>query len=296
MAFRSGFAALVGSPSAGKSSLMNAMLGSELSIVSPKPQTTRHKILGILNGADFQLCLLDTPGWLEKASDRLQDALMRTTRFAARQDADLILLVAPPRPAAPETLAILGGLLSGARAPLLLAVSKADLASEAELAAAAASYAPLSPVETHRVSAKTGSGVAALREALVRRLPEGPAYYPDDRLSDRWERFFAAEIVREGIFRLYEQELPHACAVEIEDYRETPKRDHVRAVIYVEREGQKGILIGKNGRALRELQETSGKAIEKLTGRPVELDLWVKVKADWRKDPASLKRFGYIPE
>jgi len=292
--FRAGFVALIGRPNAGKSTLMNALLKFDLSIVSPKPQTTRHSILGILNGPGHQICFVDTPGLLDQSRDLLQDALMRTTRRVAREDADVRLLLVEPYVVPAAETERLAAIL-GKSGTLILAINKADLVSpRTKLDAVRAAYAALSPARSVVLSARSGEGVADLREAILALMPVSPPYYETDRLSDRWERFFVAEIIRAGLFEAYREEIPHACAVEIEEFKENPgKKDLIRAWIYVERSNQKGILLGPRGAALRELAKNRTLAIEKFLGRRVELDLWVKVRAGWRKDLRSLKEFGY---
>lgn len=292
-AFRSGFVAIVGRPNAGKSTLLNSILKQKLSIVSPTPQTTRHKILGILNGAERQVCFLDTPGLLDAAKDGLQAALIRTARIASRDDCDVLVLVVEPHPPAAAELAALGSLARGAR-PVLLAVNKADTVSDkAALKAWAQAYADaLKPAEVHVVSALRRDGVDHLLASVVARLPESPPYYATDQVSDRWERFFAEEVIRERIFELYYQEVPHACAVQVEEFKEGGP-DRISAIIYVEREPQKGILIGPKGAAIRELTKASEKALREFLGRGVALELRVKVKPNWRKDAHALKQFGY---
>ncbi|MDE2293656.1 MAG: GTPase Era [Elusimicrobia bacterium] len=295
MAHRAGFVSILGLPNAGKSTLLNALLGRRLSGVSPKPQTTRHRLLGILNTQDEQAVFVDTPGWLTKTSDKLQESLKRESQRAAREDCDLALLVADPFPPSPEDTAALAKLAPrGVR--LWFVLNKVDLASAPEKLepALAAWTEALKPERTFQVSALKGAGVGGLKDAVLKALPESPAYYDKDQLSDRWDRFFATEIIREQIFALYSAEVPHACAVVIEDYKETPRRDLVHALIHVERDSQKGILIGKQGDALRELTERSQAALESFTGRKAHLELWVKVWKDWRKDERALKEFGYL--
>lgn len=291
---RSGFIALVGRPNAGKSALLNALLGQKLSIVSPLPQTTRHRILGILDGEGWQACFLDTPGWLEKADDPLQGNLIKMTRAAARDDADILLLVVDPAPASPGDLEAFRRFAELGK-PLVLAVNKCDRVAPEAAEAAAASYAPLAAAAVHKVSALKKTGVPELRERLAALLPDSPPYYEKGQASDRWERFFAAEFVREALFELYREEVPHACAVDIERYKERPGlKDLIQAVVYVERPSQKGILLGAHGQAIRRLTQLSLRRIEAFLGRPAELELWVKVRKDWRRDPRALKEFGYV--
>lgn len=291
--FRAGFVALCGRPNAGKSTLLNALLRQKLSIVSPVPQTTRHKILGILNGKEYQVCFLDTPGLLDAAKDGLQNALIRTVRIASRDDADLLVLVVEPAPPSEQDVAALKGLMRGGR-PVLVAVNKSDLAADkAALQAAAEAYrAALEPAEVHVISALKRDGVDHLLASIIKRLPENPAYFGADQASDRWERFFAEEIIRERIFEQYYQEVPHACAVQVEDFREG-RPDRISAIVYVEREPQKGILVGAKGKSIRRLTETSERELKAFLGRPVALELRVKVKSNWRRDPQALRQFGY---
>ena len=295
-AFKAGFAALLGRPNAGKSTLTNALLGSKLSIISSKPQTTRHSILGIVEGAGYQLCLLDTPGLLPKPADPLQHALRRAAKRAAHEDADVLVLLVEPQPPDAETVRELSALSRGA-APVILALNKIDLPvppGRHDQVVAAYSEA-VKPAAVVRLSALKKQGVEELKREIVARLPASPPFYEPGQLSDRWERFFASELIREQVFALYGDELPHATAVVVEQYREAEGRpDQVMATLYVERDGQKGILIGDKGRALHNLQARARSAIAAFVGRPVELDLWIKVRKNWRKDPKSLKEFGYL--
>jgi GTP-binding protein Era len=295
MAHRAGFVSILGLPNAGKSTLLNAFLGRRLSGVSPKPQTTRHRILGILNTEDAQAVFVDTPGWLEKAGDPLQEALRVQSKRAAREDADIAILVVEPfKPTSDEVTAM--ARLVPKNCPLFLAVNKADLLKgQDQLDVVVGAWAAaVKATEVFTVSALKGMDVDLLRKAVLEKLPDSPPFYDKDQLSDRWERFFASEFVREQIFALYSAEIPHACAVVIEEYKETPRRDLVWATVHVERESQKGILIGKNGEALKNLTERAQAAIEQFTGRKAVLEVWVKVRKDWRKDMRSLKEFGYL--
>ncbi|MBI5881997.1 MAG: GTPase Era [Elusimicrobia bacterium] len=292
--FRSGFVVLAGRPNAGKSTLLNALLGSKLSIVSAKPQTTRHKILGILNGPDFQICFLDTPGLLVGPKDDLRQTLLRIARGALRSDADAVVLLAEPQAPDPEFVSELSALKSP-DIPLIVAVNKADQKPLGLDEVEAAWTAALSPKAVVRISALKGTGVPALLETIKGLLPEGEPYYERGQLSDRYERFFVSEIIREKIFELFEEEVPHACAVQIEQFREAKGRpDEIMATVFVERDSQKGILIGKAGRMIRELRERSANSAEAFLGRKVRLEITIKVRKDWRKDPRSLKEFGYL--
>jgi GTP-binding protein Era len=291
---KAGFVALAGRPNVGKSTLMNALLKFKLSIVSHKPQTTRHRILGILEGEDFQACFLDTPGLIDEPSDHLQKSLRVESSRAIREDADLIVYMVDAVEANPEKV---GDTHVRPGTPLLLVVNKCDRdVADTKLAAIEKAYAAvLSPEKVFRISALKGQGVEELKAEIVKRLPESEAFYEKGQLSDRWERFFAGEIVREQVFDLYHDEIPHAVAVVVETFREHEggKPDDVFATLYVERDGQKGIIIGKGGKDLHRLTERSQAMLEAFLGRKVNLELWIKVRKDWRKDPRSLKEFGY---
>ncbi|MBI5241066.1 MAG: GTPase Era [Elusimicrobia bacterium] len=290
---KAGFVVLLGRPNAGKSTLLNALLKSKLSIVSPKPQTTRHRILGILDGDGFQACLVDTPGLIENPKDPLQNCLRRQAMGAAHEDPDVMVLVAEPTLPSAPLLAELSA-LNRAGKPLLLALNKADLPGDHEAALRAYADA-VKPAASFQVSALKGQGVDGLLRKIVELLPPSPAFYEPGQLTDRYERFFAAELVREAVFDLYSEEVPHATAVVIERFRELPGApDQIDAVLYVERETQKAIIIGKGGKALRRLQDQARQAIVDFLARPAELELWVKVRKNWRKDLRSLKEFGYL--
>ena len=291
---KAGFVALAGRPNVGKSTLMNSLLKFKLSIVSHKPQTTRHRILGILEGPEFQACFLDTPGLIDEPSDHLQKSLRVESSRAIREDADLIVYMVDAVEANPEKV---GDTHVRPGTPLLLVINKCDRdVADTKLAAIEKAYsAVLNPEKVFRISALKGQGVEELKAEIVSRLPESEAFYEKGQLSDRWERFFASEIVREQVFDLYHDEIPHAVAVVVETFREHEggKPDDVFATLYVERDGQKGIIIGKAGKDLHRLTERSQAMLEAFLGRKVNLELWIKVRKDWRKDPRSLKEFGY---
>lgn len=290
---RAGFVALAGRPNAGKSTLLNALLKFKLSIVSPKPQTTRHRVMGILEGEDFQACLLDTPGLIDAPSDHLQKALRTETTRALRDDSDFIVYLVDATDADPNKI---GETHLRDGVPVILVLNKCDRPEAAKrLDAIEAAYAAATKaVKTFRISALKGEGVDALRAEIASRLPESEPFYEKGQLSDRWERFFASEIVREQVFDLYHDEIPHATAVVVDAFREIPGRpDEVFATLYVERDGQKGILIGKGGKDLNRLRERSQAMLEKFLGREATLEIWIKVRKDWRKDPRSLQEFGY---
>jgi GTP-binding protein Era len=295
--FKAGFAVILGRPNVGKSTLLNTLLKTRLSIISPKPQTTRHKILGILDGSNYQLCLLDTPGLIKNPRDFLQNALRRTAQRAAHEDADVIVLLTEPRrPTRDELDAFIQ--LRIPKTPLILAINKIDLSIRTqEIEEAAMAYTEaLKPEASFRISAQQGTGIEELLREIVSRLPGSPPFYERGILSDRWERFFVAEIIREQVFSLYGEEIPHATAVAIDEFKENSGgRDWLRAILYIEKDSQKGILIGHKGKALELLRNKSRQAMESFLGRSVDIELWVKVRKNWRKDPRSLKEFGYIP-
>jgi len=291
--FRAGFVPIIGLPNAGKSTLMNQLCLSRLSIISDRPQTTRNNILGILNGKNYQAVFVDTPGFL-KARNLFEKNMEFSIKKAYTEDGDLCLLISEPE-IPPESKRRLFDSLKTVRGPVYLIINKMDTADRARAEEAAAYFQKEFPIEkTFFISALSGNGVKELREAVAKALPEHEPYYPPDQLSDRWERFFAAEIIREQIFRYYEQEIPYSSVVEIETYREHGDGpDEIFAAVHVSRESHKPIIIGKGGRAIKLLRERSSKAIEQFTGRPVSLRLQVKVSPKWQDDPEFLKAVGF---
>ncbi|HAM36237.1 MAG TPA: GTPase Era [Elusimicrobia bacterium] len=294
--FKAGFAVILGRPSAGKSTLLNALLKSKLSIVSPKPQTTRHRILGILDGPGYQLCLVDTPGLIREPKDPLQNSLRRQAMGAAHEDPDVMVLLVEPHPPDEATLREFSHLARQGK-PIILVLNKIDLPAQPGLhdEVIRAYSEILKPAAALRLCALKGEGVNALLAEILKHIPLSPPFYEPGQYTDRFERFFAAEIIREQVFNLYEEEIPHATAVVIERFQEVAgSEDQISAILYVERDSQKGIIIGARGRALRELQERSLQAITDFLGRPAYLDIWIKVRKNWRKDPRALKEFGYL--
>lgn len=291
--FRSGFVAVVGRPNVGKSTLLNALLGQKVAIVSDKPQTTRNTIRGVLTLENAQIVFLDTPG-LHKPLHKLGEYMVKSA-FQALEDVDLVLWLVE---AGNWTLVddhILDELAEVSQ-PVVLVANKADRISPGE----AEDF--LQRVSTKRdfaasiaVSALDGRNLAGLVELIVERLGEGPKYYPDDWLSDQPERFLVAEFIREELFLRTEQEVPHSIAVDVDEIKEDPEKNvmRIRATIYVERESQKGIVIGQGGRMLKEVGTGARLQIERLLGTRVYLELWVKVKKDWRNKPGALREFGY---
>ncbi len=287
--FRTGYVALVGAPNVGKSTLMNRLLRERLAIVTSKPQTTRRRTLGILNGPEYQVVILDTPGLMEPRYD-LHHAMLRDAHQAL-EDADLILFLTEPRAPVHVPDAV-----RAASRPRFLALNKIDLVTHPDemLPVLTAWHETGLFDELFPVSALDGAGVETLVRELVPRLPVAPPFYPPDQLADQPERFFAAEIIRERIFERYEQEVPYATEVVIEEFVERSEaRDFIRAVIFVEQESQKGILIGKSGRAIRALGEEARLHLETFLQRPVYLELRVKVMEKWRRRAEALRKLGY---
>lgn len=300
---RAGFVALVGRPSTGKSTLLNRLLGQKIAIVSPKPQSTRGRILGISTTANHQLALLDTPG-LHTRERGLSGALNDSAEQAAR-DVDVIALVvdaAARDDAEEESKALLRRLgPAAAGRPMALIFNKVDLIDKARLLPLIQSWMALRSFDlVYPLSALTGDNVEGLPTALAALLPEGPRLYPDDVLTDQTERSLAAELIREQVYRLTHAEIPYSVAVEVEQFdeslRETARpRVHIDAVLFVARESQKGILIGKGAEKLKSIGTSARREIEKLLGAQVYLGLTVRVEADWTESPAALRRFGYGP-
>lgn len=286
---RAGVVALLGRPNAGKSTLLNRLVGEKLAIVSPKPQTTRGRLLGILTVPGAQLLLWDTPGVHESATPL--GVAMNEAVVQAAADCDVALyLVDPAQGFAPEDEALLER-LAASGVPVLLVATKCDrgaLAAEGLTAAAGRCAATL------RVSARTGEGIEALLSEVVARLPVAPALFPEDELTDRPLRFLAGELVREAAFRALQQELPYALAVEVRDFDES-RADlvRIRADLIVMRDSQKRIVIGAGGAKVKEIGVAARREIERLVGRQVHLELWVKVEPDWARRPRRLEELGY---
>lgn len=289
MSFKSGFVALVGKPNVGKSTLLNALVGSKVAITSPLPQTTRRRVLGVVHRPDFQLVLVDTPG-LSQAQHELGRRMVGTAQSESR-DADVVLFLAdlthPPTEHDRSAVELLGK----TRAPVMLVGNKLDKAKRPEEALEL--YRALKEFdEVVSVSAATGKNLPSLLELVVKRLEEGPPYYPPDQVSDQNQRLLIEEVIREKVLLSLRQEVPHAVAVQVEEVREGEPL-YVAANLYVERDGQKRILIGKAGSMLKKIGQQARQELEALLGRRLFLELWVKVKADWRDRPDWLRSLGY---
>ena len=289
--FRSGFVALVGRANVGKSTLLNAMLGQKLAIVSPKPHTTRHKLLGVLHGEQFQAALLDTPGFLRKGRDQL-DAAMSRQLASALADADLAVLVVEPRPPGDVEEQLMAQ-LTAARTPAVLAINKIDEAAKQKLLPVIQRYS-----EAHSfsdivpVSALTGDGVDVLLAQTAAHLPAQEPIFSDDVLTDRPLTFLCSEIIREKVFNLYAQEVPYDVAVEIDSYeeRDGAEPDMIRAIVYVDKQSQKQLLIGRAGQALKEVGVQAREEIEGIIEKRAYVELWVKVNPKWRRKAGFIQR------
>ncbi len=295
--FRCGFAAILGKPNAGKSTLMNRLVGEKVAIVSPKPQTTRDRINGIRSDERSQIIFVDMPGLVEPR-DRLNEALVENIRQAL-DGVDLVIHlvdVTDPEPMAPPAPEILGAI----EVPVLAAINKIDRVPrgfdlEKRLAEKPGWIEPDRYEEILQISATEGRGLDALLEAVFERLPEGPPLYDPEELTDRDLRWLSGEIVREKVFLLLGEELPYSIAVETEEFREREDgKWFIRVVIYVERDSQKGIVIGSGGQMLKKIGQAARGEVEALAGMAVYLELWVKVRKNWRKKENELRRFGYV--
>jgi len=275
---RCGTIVLAGRPNVGKSTLLNALVGEHLAIVSPKPQSTRLPVVGLLTKDDTQYIFTDSPGLLEPEYQLHE--VMRAAALRAIDDAELIAYLHPLAEYPAPPLATVARLDRPPRATILPVYTKADIA-------------PLAPPDALAVSALTGTGIDALLAALRDRMPEGPFHYDADELATQPMRFFAAEFIREAAFEQLHEELPYSVACEIDEFREGAEPVYIRAVLYVERDSQKGIVIGEAGRTIKALGAAARAKIEVLLGQRVFLDLHVKVLPKWRRDAPSLKRLGY---
>ena len=292
--FKSGFVSIIGAPNVGKSTLLNQLIGEKLAIISPKPQTTRNRILAVKTNPGFQMIFLDTPG-IHQAKGNLNLAMVRTA-LATLATVDVILfLVEAHLPNNKSNQSVLEA-LQNVETQALLVVNKIDLVSKESLAPIVERFQSLHQFKgSALISALHGTGIDDLVAHIIPLLPVGPAYYPEDTLTDLPERFFCAEIIREKIMHLTSEEIPYAVAVTIGSFKEDEQKNLIRiqADIHVERASQKGIVIGKGGSMLREIGKQARLDMEKLLGSRVFLELWVRIQKKWRKDPRALKEFGY---
>jgi GTP-binding protein Era len=293
MSHKSGFVSIVGSPNVGKSTLMNQLVGEKLSIVTAKAQTTRHRILGIVNEEDYQVVFSDTPG-VVNAAYKLHEAMMDTVN-ASLQDADVLLFITDTRENETnhkETLERIKKL----QIPVLCLINKIDLIKQEKLEERATYWREQLPnAAIIPVSALHNFNIDQVWKHILAGIPESPAYYDKEELSDRPMRFFVSEIIREKIFLYCDKEVPYSCQVEVEEYKEEEDMTRIRANIIVERDSQKGIIIGKGGEMLKRIGKSAREEMQKFLGTKVFLENFVKVDKDWRTTDAKLKKYGYMP-
>ncbi|MDA9002282.1 GTPase Era [Flavobacteriaceae bacterium] len=288
---KAGFVNIIGNPNVGKSTLMNAFIGEKLSIITSKAQTTRHRILGIVNGDDFQVILSDTPGIIKPAYE-LQSSMMDFVK-SAFDDADILIYMVEIGEKELKDEAFFEKIKSS-KAPVLMLLNKIDTSNQEQLEAQAALWQQNVPnAEFFPISALEGFNVKNVLDRIIELLPESPAYYPKDQLTDKPERFFVNECIREKILIHYKKEIPYAVEVLTEEFFEEEEIIRMRSVIMVERETQKGIVIGHKGSALKRVGVEARKDLEKFFGKQVHLELYVKVNKNWRSNQNQLKRFGY---
>jgi len=287
---RAGYVTIIGKPNVGKSTLLNRLLGTKISAVTPKPQTTRNRILGILTEGENQACFIDTPGIITPEYE-LQKNMVGQIKSAIA-DADVLILMIDPWFEEDRAYWQFTGLAENT--PLIIVINKVDLVSKKDLLPLIDQLRSRKANDIIPISALNGDGLDHLKKAIYMALPEEEFFYPEDDISDAPERFFVADLIREKIFETFKKEIPYATCVLIDDFKERDKgKDYIRAVIYVERDSQKAILIGRKGAALKKVGEEARREIENFLGRTVYLELWVKVKEKWRKNKKFLKELGY---
>ena len=294
---KAGFVNIVGNPNVGKSTLMNQLVGERISIATFKAQTTRHRIMGIVNTDDMQIVFSDTPGVL-KPNYKLQESMLAFSE-SALQDADVLLYVTDVVENPEKNMDFLGK-VQKMDIPILLLINKIDELkenSQQALAEIVERWHSLLPnAEILPISAKNKFGVDMLLKRIQELLPESPAYFDKDQLTDKPARFFVSEIIREKILLYYDKEIPYSVEVRVESFKEDDKHIHINALIYVERDSQKGIIIGHQGVALKKVSTEARKSLEKFFGKPIFLEIFVKVDKDWRSSERELDSFGYNPE
>ncbi len=290
MQHKSGFVNIIGNPNAGKSTLMNALVDDQLSIITPKAQTTRHRIIGILNHEDYQIVFSDTPG-LVNPHYKLQESMMSSIH-SALQDADVFILLSDLGEEFKNSEII--EQIKATNIPIILLLNKIDLSNQEEIAAKIEEWKQKLPMaQILPISALHKFNIDGVISMILEHLPDAPPYYSKDEVSDRNLRFFVSEIIREKILLHYQKEIPYSVEVVVDTYTEEKDIDKIRALIYVERESQKAIIIGNKGAALKRVGKEARKQMEKFLGKQVYLELFVKVMKDWRDNEKILKRFGY---
>ncbi len=291
MAHKAGFINIIGNPNVGKSTLMNAFIGERLSIITSKAQTTRHRILGIVNGDDFQMLFSDTPGII-KPSYELQESMMDFVK-SAFEDADILIYMVEIGEKALKDEQFFKKIIN-AKTPVLLLINKIDKSTPEKLEESVGLWRSKVPnAQILAISAIEGFNVQAVFDKILELLPEAPAFYPKDQLTDKPERFFVNEAIREKILMHYKKEIPYSVEIDTEEFFEDKKLIKIRSVIMVERNSQKGIIIGHKGAALKRVGTEARKDLEKFFNKKVFLELYVKVNKDWRNNTRQLKRFGY---
>ena len=291
MKHKAGFVNIIGNPNVGKSTLMNAFVGEKLSIITSKAQTTRHRILGIVNGEDFQMILSDTPGIIKPAYE-LQESMMDFVK-SAFEDADVLVYMVEIGEKELKDEAFFAK-IQQSKIPVLLLLNKIDTSNQEELIAQVELWQSKVPnAEIHPISALTDFNVKTVFDRIIDLLPESPPYYPKDQLTDKPERFFVNEAIREKILLHYKKEIPYAVEVDTEEFFEEEDIIRIRAIIYVLRESQRGIIIGHKGQGIKRIGTESRRDLEKFLGKKIFLETPVKVKKNWRNDDKQLKKFGY---
>ena len=292
--FKSGFISIIGRPNVGKSTLLNALLGEKIAIISDKPQTTRNRIIGIVNQSGAQMVFMDTPG-IHKPMHKMNEFMVNTAlRTYNEVDVILMLVEATERPGGGDRFII--ETLQKIKTPVFLVINKVDLVKKEALLPLMQECSKLYPFAEIIPISALQNDLGGLMEAIATRLPQGPQYFPDDQLTDQPERFIVSEIVREKIFELTKDEIPYSTAVVIEEMKEEPDITRIHAVIYVDRDSQKGILIGRGGTMLKQIGTLARQDAEKLLGARIFLKLYVKVKKGWREDVGMLKIIGILQE
>lgn len=290
---QAGFVNIIGKPNVGKSTLMNILVGERLSIISSKAQTTRHRILGLINSDKYQIVFSDTPGML-KPQYELHKSMMNFVNLSL-EDADIILFVTDLFETETDIESIIER-INKSGIPVILVINKIDLAKEGQLEEVTKYWTDRIKADTViPVSAQEKFNTERILQEILDRLPEHPPFYDKEELTDRPERFFASEIIREKIFKNYKKEIPYSTEVSIEDFLEDEKIIRIRATIYVERNSQKGIIIGEKGKMLKKVGIEAREEMETFFGKKVHLETYVKVEQDWRKNKLKLKKFGYDP-
>lgn len=292
MAHKAGFVNIIGNPNVGKSTLMNAFVGEKLSIITSKAQTTRHRILGIVNGEDFQIVLSDTPGIIKPAY-QLQENMMDFVK-SAFEDADVLIYMVEIGEQSLKDEAFFKK-ITNAEIPVLLLLNKIDTSDQNQLEEQMQYWKEKVPTaEIYPISALEGFNVSEVLNRIIEVMPESPAFYPKDQLTDKPERFFVNEIIREKILMHYKKEIPYSVEVDTEEFFEEEEIIKMRSIIMVERDSQKGIIIGHKGSALKRVGVEARKDLEKFFGKQVHIELYVKVNKNWRSNDNQLRRFGYL--